>query len=437
MKATTRISAARAFGQFRRDPLALFAQIADQPDGVALSSVAGRRLLFITHPDHVARVLRDNHRQYSKDAPVYRAARPFLGDGLTVAAGGEDWMRRRRLVQPAFHRDTLGAAAAIAVDCVGDLVTAWSEPARRNEVVDVAPAMTDLTMRISCRHLFGMDLTSGASEVAADLRMVCDFVVGFLARPFPPPGVPTRRNREFRAAMGRIRAFIGELVAHPATDLVAALDAEARSGGSTPEQVGDELLGLFFAGHETLAHTLTWCWSLLVTHPEVAERLHGEVTRVLSGRPASADDLPELSWTRAVVDEAMRLYPVVWIMMRRALGRDEIDGHEVRAGDLIAWSPYVGNRHPQVWRRPSEFLPERWHSAGDRGPDWARHSVAPFGLGPRACLGSGAAVMQACLILATLVQAYHLEPVGDGPPRPNPSLTLHAAGGFPARLRRR
>ncbi|WP_249999221.1 cytochrome P450 [Actinoplanes sp. M2I2] len=430
MRTTPRISAAGAFGQFRRDPLALFGRIAEQPDGIALSSVAGRRMVFITHPDQVARVLRDNHRQYSKDAPVYRAARPFLGDGLTVAAGGDDWLRRRRLVQPAFHRDTLGAAAAITEDCVADLVTAWSGPAGRGEVVDVAPAMTDLTMRIACRHLFGMDLTEGAAEVAADLRLVCDFVVRFLARPFPPPAVPTRRNREFRAAMGRIRAFIGELVAHPATDLVAALHAEARDGGSTPEQVGDELLGLFFAGHETLAHTLTWCWSLLVRHPEAAARLHEEVARA----PAGPGDLP---WTRAVVDEAMRLYPVVWIMMRRAVGDDEIDGHAVRAGDLIAWSPYVGNRHPRVWRRPTEFRPERWLSAEDHGPDWARHSVAPFGLGPRACLGSGAAVMQACLTLATLARAYHLEAVGDRAPRPEPSLTLHAAGGLPVRLRSR
>jgi cytochrome P450 len=264
--------------------------------------------------------------------------------------------------------------------------------------------------------------------------VVGDFVVQYLARPFPPLAVPTRANRRFHAAMRRVRAAIAALVARPGTDLIARLVADAESGGSSREQVADELLGLFFAGHETLGHTLAWCWQELADHPEVATALRAELDTVLSGRRPGLADLPALAYTRRVVEETMRLHPVVWIMMRRAVGPDTIGGYAVPAGSLVAWSPYAGNRHPDVWTDPDAFRPDRFTGEHGRGAAHRRHSLAPFGLGPRACPGGDLAMNQACLTVATLAQSVRVSPAAHAPVRPDPSITLRPAGPVPVRL---
>ncbi|BCJ50019.1 cytochrome P450 [Actinoplanes sp. NBRC 14428] len=469
-----RIRAIQALGAFRRDALGLFEDVARVPGGIAVTRAFGRELVFITHPDHVVHVLRDNHRNYSKDAPIYRVARPFLGNGLTVSPGGDDWLHRRRLVQPAFSRAALTGAARITEDCLADVAGHWTATALAKGTadatglakgtvdatglakgtvdatglakgtvdatglaegtVDATAEMATLSMRLACRILFGAELDERTAEVAADLRLVCDHVAAFLARPFPPLVVPTPANRRFRAAMRRIRATIAALVAEPRTELIAGLVADGESGGSTREQVADELLGLFFAGHETQGHTLAWCWQLLATHPAAQATLHDELEAVLGGRPPALEDLPSLPYTRQVVDEAMRLYPVVWIMMRRAIGADTIGGHPIAAGSLVAWSPYAGNRHPDVWKRPGDFWPGRFDDPGGTGAAYHRHSLAPFGIGPRSCPGSNLALNQACLTIATLAQRCRVAPVRDGPVGADPSLTLRPAEALRLRL---
>jgi cytochrome P450 len=415
------------FGAFRRDPLGLFADVAQAPGGMAQTGGFGRRVVFITHPDHVVHVLRDNHRNYTKDAPVYRVARPFLGSGLTVSPGGDEWLRRRRLVQPAFGRATVEGAARVIEECLADVADRWAT----RDTVDASAEMSELSMRFACRVLFGTELTGEAAPLAADLRLISDHVAAFLARPFPPLAVPTPANLRFRAAMHRVRATIGRLVAHPRTELIGRLVADR---GSTREQIAEEVLGLFFAGHETLGHTLAWCWQLLAGHPAAAVRLREELDAVLGGRRPVLADLPRLVYTQQVVDEAMRLYPVVWIMMRRAVEADTIGGHRIDAGSWIAWSPYVGNRHPDVWQRPDDFWPERFAEENGRGAAYHRHSVAPFGLGPRSCPGSNLALTQACLTVATLAHRVRSTPTRGGSVAPVPSITLRPAGPVPLQL---
>jgi cytochrome P450 len=422
-----RLTPMSVLSAFRRDPLGLFADVARAPAGMAETSAFGRRMVFITHPDHVVHVLRDNHRNYTKDAPVYRAARPFLGSGLTVSPGGEEWLRRRRLVQPAFGRTTVENAARVTEECLADVADRWAT----TETVDASAEMSALSMRFACRILFGTELTAEAAMLVDDLRLICDHVAAYLARPFPPLFVPTPANLRFRAAMRRVRATVAELVAAPRTELIARLTAD---GVSTREQATDEVLGLFFAGHETLGHTLAWCWHLLAGHPAAAARLHAELDAVLGERRPVLADLPQLVYTRQVVDEAMRLYPVVWIMMRRAVQADTIGGHRIDPGSLITWSPYAGNRHSDVWSRPDDFRPERFADEDGRGAAYHRHSVAPFGLGPRACPGSNLALTQACLTVATLARRVRTTPGPGGTVAAVPSITLRPAGPVPLRL---
>jgi cytochrome P450 len=410
----------------------MFQEIAAQQDGMAMIRVPRQTFVFLSHPEHVRHVVQENHRNYSKDAPMYTVARPFLSDGLLVSPGGDDWQRRRRLVQPVFGHGNVRLAMAIAEQCLSDTAGRWRAHAIDGSVLDISAEMTRLTMRIACRSFFGVDVTDESDRLAADLRTVSESTAEFLVRPFPPLSVPTRRNRAFRQAMRRIHEFIDRIVATqsaPATD-AAGITAEfvhAADGVLSPRRIRDELIGLFFAGHQSLAHTLAWCWHLLADHPDVRDRLHQELSSVLGDRSVTFDDLPHLTYTSAVVNEAMRLYPVAWIMMRRAAATDEIAGRRIPRGALVTWSPYVGNRHPDLWERADDFYPERFLEQ--------RHArLTPFGLGPRACVAGTFATAEACLILATLAARFDPRPAGSTRPVPEPSMTLYPKGGLPSRV---
>jgi cytochrome P450 len=426
---------------FRRDPLGLFVRAAALPLGMARTRFLGRELIIVTHPDHVHHVVAANHQNYDKNAPMYTNAEKFLGKGLIVMRGGEDWMRRRRLMQPAFHRRHVSMVSDAAERYLADVVAEWDRVAASGEPLDVSLEMTRLTMRIICRVLFGVDVTGESADFARRLEEITLFVAGFLSRPFPPLSVPTRSHRRFHANVASINGFVSRLVRTRQADperhddlldlLIDALGDES-AGALSRQQLQDELIGFFFSGHDTLAHTLAWCWYLLAGDPRADAELAAELAAVLGGRAATLEDVPNLPYTQMVVDEAMRLYPVVWINMRRALGEDVIGGHRIPAGAIVAWSPYAGNRFAEVWDDPDRFRPERF--APEQCAQRERHAVSPFGEGPRVCIGSGFATVEAVMILATLAQRHQVRLVSDEPAVPGLGFTLYPKDGLWATL---
>jgi cytochrome P450 len=437
----TAIRPTAALKAFRRDPLGLFASIAALPQGMARTRLLGREMIIITHPDHVHHVVRNNYQNYDKNAPMYTNARPLLGNGLVTAPGGEEWLRRRRLVQPAFHKRNLHLVCDATERYLADALLERDRLAACGEPLDVTLEMTRLTMRVVCRTLFGVDVMRDSAEIARRLDEISHFSARYLARPFPPLSVPVRRHRRFRANLRFVNGFVSEVVRARQADpvrhgdlldlLIGALD-DGSGGGLSRRQLQDELIGFFFAGHDTLAHTMAWCWYLLARDPRADTELVGELRRVLGGRAATLDDLPELPYARMVIDETMRLYPVVWANMRRALGEDAIGGHRIPAGAVVMWSPYAGNRMPEIWDDPDAFRPERFEP--EHGALRARHAVAPFGEGPRVCVGSGFATAEAVLILATLAQRHRIRLVSDAPATPALGFTLRSRGGLWATL---
>lgn len=434
-----RLGVLAAVQAFRRDPLDLYTQIAALPQGMARIRVLGKEVLVITHPEHVHQVLRENHQNYDKNAIFYNNARPFLGNGLPVTHGGEDWLRRRRLMQPAFHRRHLRVVTDVTERCAADTLAAWDEAAAAERPVDLSLEMTGLTMRIMCQILFGADVRSDAAELAHRFERVSTFAVQYLTMPFPPLSWPTRRNRAFHADLKHVNDFVTAMVRtrqldprrhHDLLDLLLHLEEDGE--GLSRQQVQDELISMFFAGHDTTAQTLAWAWYLLAQHPAADTRLHAELSAVLGGRPATVDDLPRLTYTRMVLEETMRLYPVVWAWMRRAIGADVLGGQPIAPGTLITWSPWSGNRLAECWPDPAAFRPER-HEPGAL----TRHAALPFGTGPRMCIGSDFAVAEASLALATLAQRYRPELLPGHEVRPAIGLTLHPENGIWARLRRR
>jgi cytochrome P450 len=213
--------------------------------------------------------------------------------------------------------------------------------------------------------------------------------------------------------------------------LVELRDEETGEGMSD-RQLRDEVMTLLLAGHETTANALAWTWHLLGRHPAAAERLRAELAAVLGRRMPTVADLPQLPWTRMVLEEAMRLYPPAWLISRAAMEDDVIGGYHVPRGATVILSPWVTHRHPDLWDDPERFDPERFAPA--RVAARPRFAYFPFGGGPRLCIGSGFAMTEAQLVLASVASRYRLEPVPGHEPRLEPLVTLRPRDGLPMRV---
>jgi cytochrome P450 len=422
--------------RLRRGRLEFYAHCVRTLGDVVALRFAWRRVWLLGHPDLVEAVLVTRARDFGKHWAL-RLNPAVFGNGL-LTSEGDFWLRQRRLMQPAFARARLTGLAPEMVAAAVRLLERWA-PGR---VVDVEAEMMLLTMDIAARTLLGVDATADAEAVADAIGVLQDSFLTLFTRPVPLPlWLPTPLHRRIHRAVYRLDTILYRFIAQRRAEprergdvlslLLHARD-EADGTGMSDRQVRDEAMTLFLAGHETTALALSWAWYLLATHPEAEARLAEEWQQVLGGRDPTSDDLPRLRYTETVVHEALRLYPPAAVFGREALRECELGGYRVPRGTTVIMSPWVLHRDPRWWDEPEAFRPERWatgHPA--RTPKYA---YAPFGGGPRLCIGSGFAVMEAVLILATLGQRYRFTVVPGHRVEPFPTFTLRLAHGLPARL---
>jgi cytochrome P450 len=381
--------------------------IRDHGDVVALR-FAWRRVWLLGHPDLVEAVLVTHARDFGKHYAL-RFNPTVFGQGL-LTSEGDFWLRQRRLIQPAFARPRLAALAPEIVAAAERVLDRWA-PGRQ---VDVEAEMMRLTMDIAARTFFGVDASADAEVVAHAIAELQETFLVQFTRPLPVPRwLPTPLHRRIDRAVATLDAILFRFIAQrragggPQDDLLSLLlhaRDEGDGKGMTDRQVRDEAMTLFLAGHETTALALSWAWYLLATHPDAEARLAQEWRTVLGGRPPTAEDLPRLRYTEMVVLEALRLYPPAAVFGRQALRECELGGYRVPRGMTVIMSPWVLHRDPRWWDDPEAFRPERWEAGHPaRTPKYA---YVPFGGGPRLCIGSGFALMEAVLVLATLGQRY-------------------------------
>jgi len=427
-----------------RDPLVLLPRMREE-FGDAFGFRAGNWWLnVVCHPDHVQRVLQDNQKNYNKATKGYNVLRVALGDGL-LTAEGESWLRNRRLAQPAFHRQRIRALADRMTAAAGDVQTAWRSHAARGEVVDVADEMMDVTLRIVCETVLGTesgDLTERVGPAVTILLREANARIN--AVPELPVHWPLPSHLRIRRALATLDEVVDGIIAarrrrYDAGDgagedllglLMDAVDAD--SGGRMDDrQLRDEVMTMFLAGHETTAHLMAWTFMLLSSHPAVANDLRDEARAALGGAPATVADFDRLPLTEAVIQESLRLYPPAWIIGRAAIEDDEIGGFDVPAGTVVLTPAWVTHRHPDFWDNPEGFDPSRFLNAGPQH----RWSYFPFGGGPRLCIGQGFALVEAKILLATLIQDVAADLVPGHIPIPEPLITLRPRYGLPMRLR--
>jgi cytochrome P450 len=265
-----------------------------------------------------------------------------------------------------------------------------------------------------------------------------------LTRPIRlPDWVPTSGNRHYREAVARVEGIIFDLIAEHRGrsggqgDLLARLlrARDEEGGAMTDRQLRDEALTLYLAGQETTAIALAFCWYLLARNPDQEAKLVAELGATLGGRSPTPADLPHLPYTDGVLREALRLYPPVWAITREPVADDHIGGYVIRRGTLVFLPQWIVHRDPRFFVEPERFEPERWQ--GDLERRLPRFAYFPFGGGPRICIGREFAMLEARLVLATLVQRFHLDLVPDHPVEPLPAMTLRPKAGIKVIVRRR
>jgi cytochrome P450 len=420
---------------FRSNPLQFSSELQKHYGNIVQFRLVIWPVVFISHPDYIKHVLQDNHLNYDKDVLMFRITRPLGGNGLITAVGGNDWLRQRRLVQPAFHHRRIAALGTLMTDATNMMLQQWDTYARERQVFDVVDEMTNLTLQIVSKSLFNVDVSPKTNSFRQAFLQTNAFLIDYLSMPFPPLFIHTPRNRRFWSAIKAMDTVTYEIVRNrrqqqeDVDDLLSmllnAVDENGR--GMDDKQLRDEIMTLLLAGHETSGSALAWTWYLLAQHPETQEHLHTELDRILAGRIPTVENLPQLHYTRMVLEEAMRLYPPVWQVMRRAIQDDEIDGYYISANSSIIWNIYFAHRHPDFWEKPEQFYPD--HFSAEHSAKRPRHAYMPFGTGPRACLGNTFAMTEMQLVLATIAQQYRVSLAPGHHVEPVPLLTLRPKDG--------
>jgi cytochrome P450 len=428
-----------AIGAYARDPLAFLEDCAWGGYGdVAYLSFLGQPTYVLNLPEHIEHVLVTQQRNYIKDKLQHTLLEEFLGQGLLVSEG-DFWLRQRRLMQPAFHRQRIAAYGQLMGEQAQRLRATW----RNGEQRDIAEDMMKLTLAIVVRCLFGLELEDkAAAAVGPALGKVIDHF-SKMQTLVVPGWVPTPENRSYRAAVQRLYGTVDDIVRRrrevsgDTGDLLSMLLQIQDEDGSrmSDQQVRDEAITLMLAGHETTAITLSFCWDLLSRNPEAEKALHQELDSVLGGREPTTEDLPALPFTEGVVKESLRLFPPVWSLSREAVKADEVGGWNIPAGAMVWMNQWTVHRDPRFYPEPLAFRPQRWVEGLERS--LPRFAFFPFGGGPRLCIGLSFAMMEARLALATLAQRFRLERMSQGEVELLPSITLRPRHGMPMRLHAR
>ena len=393
--------------------------------GYTAYSMLGKPLFFIFRPELMRELLVKQSDKLHRDPFVGRAFRRVLGNGVFMAEGAA-WKRQRRLVQPAFHAVRIRKYVDTMAAYTREMVSGWAE----GEVLPINSAFNQLTMRIIAKTMYGVDLASQTAELGRLMQIILGVMEEQLGQMVIwPMWVPTAQNRRQGQAMQEVRALLSQIVQERRAsgrdegDLLSML-LMARDEAGEPmedELLLDELITLFFAGHETTAVALTWVSHLLTTHPEATTRLTDELAQTIGQRPITFADLAALPYLDAVIKETLRLYPPAFGFGREVQESFAIGPIQFPRQAVLLFSSYVTHRDPTLYDHPDRFWPDRFLQEETR-PD--KYAYFPFGIGSRICLGNMFAQMEAAVILATLLQQVSLRRVDTAPVQIDTVVTL-------------
>ncbi len=421
------------------DPLMFLGDLIERYGDVARYQTRFGPCFLFVHPEHVQAILHnENYRRAS-------LVKMMLGEGV-LAIDGPRWRSQRRLMQRDFLPPSIGPLVEVMTRETARAAVEWEAVFSSQQSIDVTGSMTRLTLRIIVQALFSdalpdeqvNGLCNAVTETIVHLGNISRTVFGV------PMHFTPSSSANFAAAKKVIDTACYDMInrrramaaAERPDDLLTMLiAADTETGPMTDRQLRDEIVTLFVGGHETTALVMGWAWKEIAEHPEIEAKLHQEVDEVLGGRPAQLADLAKLTWSRAIFQEAMRLYPPVWYMARVASEDDTIGGHAIPRGANVLVSQWFTHRHKDFWTNPQQFDPSRFLDPKAKLPH--RYAYFPFGGGRHQCLGMHFALLEGTLILAQLSQQFRVLPIAGQQIKPDPGITLRQSPAMLAQLQRR
>jgi cytochrome P450 len=400
---------------FAKDPLKFLNDYQYQYDGIyrVKSPKYLEQIVVVSKPDYVKHILQDNNKNYHKSYG-YTIMKLLLGEGL-LTSEGDFWRRQRRLAQPAFHRDRLAAFVKIMTDAGNTLLQKW-DSLPDGTTVNVSTSMMQVTVDIVCKAMFSSDVEDAVAVVNKEFNVANEKLIKRITSPIKIPlSIPTPGNIREKQSYKAIRGVVEKIIdkrrqsAEHYDDLLAMLmEAKDEDTGEmmSNEQILDEVVTIFLAGHETTAVALSWLFHCVEENAEVEAKLLAEAKTVLNGNIPQLDDLRSLEYTRMVIDETMRLYPPAWVIGRQALDDDEIGGYHIPKGVNTLIPVYAIHRDKRYWDDPEKFIPERFSK--EKAKSYHKFLYFPFGGGPRLCIGNNFALMEMQLIVPMILQRYQL-----------------------------
>jgi cytochrome P450 len=417
----------------RRNFLGFLERVAREHGDIVYFRMGPQDVYFLNHPDYIKDVLVTRQQNFIKGRALQRSKR-LLGEGL-LTSEGEHHRRQRRLAQPAFHRNRIASYADVMTEYGARSAARW----RDGEQLDISQEMMRLTLAIVGKTLFDADVEEEAQEIGEALATILGLFNAMLL-PFSEllEKLPLPQNKRFKVAKRRLDDTIYRIIEERRQsgsdhgDLLSMLllsQDEEGTGSMSDEQVRDEAMTLFLAGHETTSNALTWTWYLLSQNETEEARLYAEIDEVLGGRERPLfEDIERLHYTEMVLAETMRLYPPAWALGRLATKETEVGGYKITPGSLVIMSQYVMHRDARFFPDPTRFDPERWTpEARESRPQF---SYFPFGAGVRRCIGESFAWMEGILLIATLARRWRMRHVEGHPVELQPLITLRPKHGM-------
>lgn len=424
--------------EIQRDELDFLMQQVHEHGDVVHVRVVNHHAYIPSHPRDIETVLVSKSSNFIKSV-FLRESKALFGDGLLTSEGGL-WQKQRRALQPAFHHDHVLSYTRTMLESTARMLARWQDGEER----DVHQDMTRLTMEIVAKVLFGEEITSDAEQACEAFGLFFKQYDERFGLYLIPEWVPTPENIRYRRSIKRLDEVVLRIIRRKVAndngqspDVLSVLlrAREGKGAGTEERQVRDEIMTLFFTGHETTALALAWTFYLLGQNPDKEQKLQAEIDSVLEGRTPTFQDLARLSFLEMVFKESLRLYPPAFGVVREALSDCEIGGYPIPKGATLAMFQWVVHRDPRFFDLPEEFVPERWEN--DLAKSLPRCAYFPFGAGPRLCIGNTFAQAEVPLLLAAIIQKFQLNLVPGHKVATAPSLTLRPLKGIRVTLKKR
>ncbi|MDX1903639.1 MAG: cytochrome P450 [Thermonemataceae bacterium] len=417
-------------GKFYQKPLTYIAEAKQEVGDIFEIKSPFGKLIAIANPAYIKHVLQDNNKNYHKGM-AYRVTKPLLGEGL-LTSEGEFWRKQRRLIQPAFHKAKLENLFDIMQETTKTVIEEWKKTYKNGDKINISKEMNRLALLIVSKSLFQSDISAEIDTISDNLEKSLERAIERIKKPWLlPVWIPTLANLREQKIQETLKGVVRKIIEQRKSEQVVYDDLldmlmqardEENENPMTEQQLLDEVMTIFLAGHETTANALAYSFLLLTQHQEEGQKVFEEVKNLLGREPLSYVNSRSLEYTKLVIQETLRMYPPAWVITRFSLAEDQIGEYKIDAETGVVINIFTMHHLEEYWDKPEEFIPERFKT--EKFKNLPKFVYLPFGGGPRICIGEHFAFLEMTTILSLISQSFFFKEIREYKLELLPLLTL-------------